>query len=272
EPRPLVDSEGRIVAVLAGQPRDSRYQQSAARVYDALVRESQSAAFGLDAAAHRRGRFPALNVGAYYGNGTRTAVNLNSRADPSIAQRLLANPDVERLANFASGELPFWAILRDSAPNAPKTHGLLIHYSTSDRLYRSYDALASLQVGILPRFYQLVHLTPRSAFEQAPEQHATHPTLEPTYNPMLLARAPQLSANIAYLLEIPEPSWKNHLKCLALLKVTPPALKAYVDRVQELAKAPDPSPLLAHSCVRYLGDLSGGQTIRRTIAKAYDLD
>ncbi|KAG6880674.1 hypothetical protein C0992_003057, partial [Termitomyces sp. T32_za158] len=89
---------------------------------------------------------------------------------------------------------------------------------------------------------------------------------------MLLARAPQLSADIAYLLEIPESSWKSHPIHLALLKITPPALKAYVDRVQALAKAPDPSPLLAHSYVRYLGDLSGGQMIRRTIAKAYDLD
>lgn len=59
---------------------------------------------------------------------------------------------------------------------------------------------------------------------------------------------------------------------LALLKDIPPALNAYVDRVQALAKASDPSPLLAHAYVRYLGDLSGGQTIRRTIGKAYGLD
>ncbi|KAG6885056.1 hypothetical protein C0993_006284 [Termitomyces sp. T159_Od127] len=110
------------------------------------------------------------------------------------------------------------------------------------------------------------------AFEQALEQHATHPSLEPTYNPALLARAPPLSADIAYLLDIPEPTWKSHPIHLALLKDIPPALVAYVDRVQALAKAPDPSPLLAHAYVRYLGDLSGGQMIRRTIGKAYGLD
>ncbi|KAG5337977.1 hypothetical protein C0989_008499 [Termitomyces sp. Mn162] len=111
-----------------------------------------------------------------------------------------------------------------------------------------------------------------NAFEQALEQHATHPALEPTYNPTLLARGPPLSADIAHLLDVPEASWKTHPIYLALLKDTPPALKAYVDRVRELAESPDPSPLLAHAYVRYLGDLSGGQTIRRTIGKAYGLD
>lgn len=52
----------------------------------------------------------------------------------------------------------------------------------------------------------------------------------------------------------------------------PSALTAYVARINELANATDPSPLLAHSYVRYLGDLSGGQAIRHTLAKAYDLD
>ncbi|KAG6887511.1 hypothetical protein C0995_014743 [Termitomyces sp. Mi166 len=111
-----------------------------------------------------------------------------------------------------------------------------------------------------------------NAFEQALDQHATHPTLEPTYNPTLLARGPSLSADIAHLLDVSEASWKSHPMHIALLKDTPPALKAYVDRVRKLAGSPDPSPLLAHAYVRYLGDLSGGQKVRRAIVKAYDLD
>ena len=43
-------------------------------------------------------------------------------------------------------------------------------------------------------------------------------------------------------------------------------------RIEELAAGPDPSRLLAHAYVRYLGDLSGGQFIRRRISKAYGLD
>ncbi|KAF9013319.1 hypothetical protein BDQ17DRAFT_1343204 [Cyathus striatus] len=110
------------------------------------------------------------------------------------------------------------------------------------------------------------------AFEDALDKHATHPSLEPTYNPTLLARAPALAADISYLLQVSESSWKSHPIHTSLLTTTPPGLKAYISRIQELADASDPSPLLAHSYVRYLGDLSGGQTIRRIIAKAYELD
>jgi heme oxygenase len=56
------------------------------------------------------------------------------------------------------------------------------------------------------------------------------------------------------------------------MNMKPAPLIAYISRIEELANAEDPSPLLAHSYVRYLGDLSGGQTIRHTVSKAYDLD
>jgi len=45
-----------------------------------------------------------------------------------------------------------------------------------------------------------------------------------------------------------------------------------VNRINSISDSSDPSALLAHSYVRYLGDLSGGQSIRRVIAKAYELD
>ncbi|KAF8158195.1 hypothetical protein B0H34DRAFT_707805 [Crassisporium funariophilum] len=108
--------------------------------------------------------------------------------------------------------------------------------------------------------------------ERALDRHATHPALEPTYNPTLLARAPSLAADISYLLQVEESLWKSHpihVKLLASSLTGP--LHAYVQRIEELSKS-DPPALLAHSYVRYLGDLSGGQTIRHTLAKAYDLD
>jgi len=109
-------------------------------------------------------------------------------------------------------------------------------------------------------------------FERALNRHATHPTLEPTYNPTLLARAPALAADISYLLQVPESSWKSHPTHRELRGSMPSPLSAYISRIDELSDAADPSPLLAHSYVRYLGDLSGGQTIRRIIGKAYNLD
>lgn len=59
---------------------------------------------------------------------------------------------------------------------------------------------------------------------------------------------------------------------LQLQASAPAPLAAYVQRIEDLSDSPDPAPLLAHAYVRYLGDLSGGQTIRHILAKAYDLD
>ncbi|KAJ7726560.1 hypothetical protein DFH07DRAFT_1000752 [Mycena maculata] len=108
-------------------------------------------------------------------------------------------------------------------------------------------------------------------FERGLERHQTNPVLQPTYNPTLLARAPSLSTDIAYLLGVPESEWKVHRIHVQLMAAQPPALETYVARIQAIADSPEPSPLLAHAYVRYLGDLSGGQTIHRALAKAYGL-
>ena len=46
----------------------------------------------------------------------------------------------------------------------------------------------------------------------------------------------------------------------------------YITHLQALSDSADASLLLAHTYVRYLGDLSGGQIIRRRVAKAYGVD
>lgn len=59
---------------------------------------------------------------------------------------------------------------------------------------------------------------------------------------------------------------------LSLSHAPPSQLTKFIERIHTIASSPDPSALLAHAYVRYLGDLSGGQIIRRHIAKAYGLD
>ncbi|KXN88096.1 Heme oxygenase 2 [Leucoagaricus sp. SymC.cos] len=110
------------------------------------------------------------------------------------------------------------------------------------------------------------------ALECALERHSTHPTLEPTYNPLLLGRTAALTSDISYLLQVPPSTWQTHPLHTSLLTSMPVQLRAYVDRINTIADSPDPSALLAHSYVRHLGDLSGGQIIRRVIMKAYELD
>ncbi|KAG6887898.1 hypothetical protein C0992_010308 [Termitomyces sp. T32_za158] len=85
-------------------PQHERYHQAATRFYEILIYESQNASFDKDNVIHCRGHFPALNTGVYYGTGTCTVVNLDNGANTDLVRRLLHNPDVECLANFASGE------------------------------------------------------------------------------------------------------------------------------------------------------------------------
>jgi heme oxygenase (biliverdin-producing, ferredoxin) len=100
----------------------------------------------------------------------------------------------------------------------------------------------------------------------------SNPILEPTYNPTLLSRTSNLASDIAFFLHCPEATWQSHPAHTSLLLSRPQAFVEYITHLQALSGSADPSPLLAHTYVRYLGDLSGGQVIRRCIAKAYDID
>jgi heme oxygenase len=96
--------------------------------------------------------------------------------------------------------------------------------------------------------------------------------LEPTYNPALLSRASNLASDIAFFLQCPESTWQSHPAHTSLLLSRPQAFVEYVTHLQALSDSADPSLLLAHTYVRYLGDLSGGRVIRHRVAKAYGID
>jgi heme oxygenase (biliverdin-producing, ferredoxin) len=91
-----------------------------------------------------------------------------------------------------------------------------------------------------------------------------------------LARTAALSADIAHLLDVSEESWSKHPVALEFVDSPPAPFVAYTSRLRQLAAnepgTPGPAGLLSHAYVRYLGDLSGGQFLRRRIAKAYGLD
>ncbi|KAK0187827.1 hypothetical protein F5146DRAFT_1060894 [Armillaria mellea] len=148
---------------------------------------------------------------------------------------------------------PLSAVLKESTQEA---HQNVEHSEGAEALLRG-----ELSKEGYARFLMMLWYI-YDAFERALDRHSTHPVLEPTYNPALLQRAPSLAADISHLLQVPESSWKTHRIHQQLMANTPAALTEYLT----------PAPLLAHSYVRYLGDLSGGQTIRHTLAKAYALE
>jgi heme oxygenase len=75
-----------------------------------------------------------------------------------------------------------------------------------------------------------------------------------------LTRVPALEADLAHLHGA---DWESRITVLD-------PTRAYTDRLRELA-ATSPTHFIAHHYVRYLGDLSGGQMIGRTLAKHYGL-
>jgi heme oxygenase len=98
-----------------------------------------------------------------------------------------------------------------------------------------------------------------AALEPALNRHARHIVIAPVFAPAL-ARADALAAD---LLALHGADWAHAFELQ-------PAAQHYARRLQEL-DATQPAMLLAHAYVRYLGDLSGGQMLRRIVAESMHL-
>ena len=133
-------------------------------------------------------------------------------------------------------------------------------HSTAERA----GVMPALLRGTLPApaFWQMQRnlLLIYQALEDGLQQQAAHPLLAPLQlGP--LARSALLQDDLAALAG---PHWPQQL-------VVCPAATAYAARLQTLA-AQHPPALAAHAYVRYLGDLAGGQALRRVAQRAYGLD
>ncbi|SJL11850.1 uncharacterized protein ARMOST_15261 [Armillaria ostoyae] len=104
-PRPIVDKNGVIFAVLAGRPDDPTYLQAADEMYKKMEAESRAANVKARSnQPHHRGLFTAVNVGLSYGKGQPAPSMLNIQSDyTDFIWRLILQPSVQRIAAFASG-------------------------------------------------------------------------------------------------------------------------------------------------------------------------
>ena len=98
------------------------------------------------------------------------------------------------------------------------------------------------------------------ALEPALLRHAAHAAVAPVFFPALFRQG----ALADDLNTLHGPGW---LRDFALK----PATQQYVARLHTL-DAQQPELLAAHVYVRYLGDLSGGQMLRKIVAKSFQLD
>ena len=98
-----------------------------------------------------------------------------------------------------------------------------------------------------------------SAMEEEMDKHKDHPILSNIYFPELNRKA-SLEQDLHYYFGS---DWKDEVKLS-------PAGEAYVQRIREVS-ASQPELLVAQSYTRYLGDLSGGQILKKIAQNAMKL-
>lgn len=98
-----------------------------------------------------------------------------------------------------------------------------------------------------------------SAMEEEMERLKDHPVISKIYYPEL-NRKQSLEEDLHFYYGA---NWRDEIK-------NSPAGKAYVERIREVAKT-EPELLVAHCYTRYLGDLSGGQILKKISQRAMNL-
>jgi len=107
---------------------------------------------------------------------------------------------------------------------------------------------------LLIRLYQVY-----TALEHSFAEHQHHPVLGRLHS-AALARTTALESDLQFYYG---DDWQHHIQ-------PTPATKTYVERIRTLARE-WPLGLVAHHYTRYLGDLSGGQVLKRIATKAFQL-
>ncbi|KAJ6455101.1 hypothetical protein C8R47DRAFT_996960, partial [Mycena vitilis] len=106
----VVDSEGRIVAILLGTPEDADWPDVVREAIRAMRRARKMARAHGGWTAHRRGLYFLLTGGVSFGGGQRKPCNLcNTRLNRRLLRWLLRNPSIRRILGFQSSGLAMYA-------------------------------------------------------------------------------------------------------------------------------------------------------------------
>ncbi|MEB3232319.1 MAG: heme oxygenase (biliverdin-producing) [Leptolyngbyaceae bacterium] len=99
-----------------------------------------------------------------------------------------------------------------------------------------------------------------TAMEEEMVKHSNHPVVSKIYFPEL-NRKESLEKDLQFYYGS---NWQEEIEISS-------AGQAYVDRIREIS-ATAPELMVAHSYTRYLGDLSGGQILKKIAQRAMNLD
>ncbi|OCT85374.1 heme oxygenase 1 L homeolog isoform X1 [Xenopus laevis] len=98
------------------------------------------------------------------------------------------------------------------------------------------------------------------ALEEEINRNKDNPVFSPVYFPLELHRKNALEVDLEYFYG---PQWRKKIIC-------PHSTKNYVDRLHHVGQK-EPELLVSHAYTRYLGDLSGGQVLKKIAQKALQL-
>ena len=96
--------------------------------------------------------------------------------------------------------------------------------------------------------------------EEESNKHKSHAQLQTTYFPRELHRTEEIVKDLEFFYGS---DWESEIEPASTTKI-------YVERIRKLSEG-DPLMLLAHEYTRYMGDLSGGQILKRILMKALRL-
>lgn len=99
-----------------------------------------------------------------------------------------------------------------------------------------------------------------SALEEEMDRNKDHPAFAPLYFPTELHRKEALIKDMEYFFG---ENWEEKVKCSE-------AAQKYVDRIHYVGQN-EPELLVAHAYTRYMGDLSGGQVLKKVAQRALKL-
>lgn len=99
-----------------------------------------------------------------------------------------------------------------------------------------------------------------TAMEEEMDRNAEHPAFAPLYFPLELHRKEALAKDLEFLYG---PGWEERVE-------SSEATQRYVERIRQVGQS-DPGLLAAHAYTRYMGDLSGGQVLKKVAQRALGL-
>ncbi|KAK7175342.1 hypothetical protein R3I93_002293 [Phoxinus phoxinus] len=99
-----------------------------------------------------------------------------------------------------------------------------------------------------------------SAMEEEIERNKEHPQFAPLYFPHELHRRDALARDLEFFYG---EDWQSQIRIS-------PAAQRYADRIRRVGRD-QPALLVAHAYTRYMGDLSGGQVLRKVAQRAMKL-